>query len=72
MRVYVEEVQKMMEYRKSINDQDLKDIEWYAGGVKIEIGDKEIEEFKFTGLNNLDFMTMDFYKDEKFPEDPSK
>jgi len=60
MRVDIEKIREMQEYRGQINELDLKDIEWYEKGKKIEHSSEEIEEFKFTGLNNIDFITGNF------------
>ncbi len=60
MRVDIEKVREMQEYRRKINEQELKDIEWYEKGKKIGHSSEEIEEFKFTGLNNIDFITGNF------------
>jgi len=63
MRVNIEHVRKIQAERMKINKSHLKDIEWYENGKKIEISPKKIEEFRFIGLNNLDFILSGFYKD---------
>lgn len=65
MRVDIEQVRKIQEERMKINKMDLEDIEWYEGGKKIEISPKVIEDFKFCGLNNTDFIISEVYKESK-------
>ena len=62
MRVDIEHVLKLQAERRKINELDLNDIEWYEDGKKVEVSPKVIEEFKFTGLCNTDFITMDIFK----------
>lgn len=61
-RIDVEYVKKIQAERKRINDLELKDIEWYENGKKLDIDPEVLEEFKFTGLCNTDFIISDVYK----------
>ena len=45
-----------------INSYDLSDIEFTRNGVPIDTDPKFIEQFKFCGLNNMSFITSEFYK----------
>lgn len=54
MKVNIEEVLAMLEYRRSINRAELRDIEWYYQGKKLEVDQKELDVFEMIGLNNLD------------------
>ena len=63
MRMDVEHVRQVQAERLRINKMDLKDIEWYEGGKKLEVSPEVIKDFVFTGLCNTDFITMDVYKE---------
>ena len=56
LRVDVEECQRWYDWKKKVNSVELKDIEWYQNGKKIEYSKEDIEEFNFTRLNNFDFI----------------
>jgi chromosomal replication initiation ATPase DnaA len=57
MIVSIEEILELRERLREINALPLDDITF------IENGDKTIvADFKFTGLNNCDFITTNFYK----------
>lgn len=56
MRVDYEEISKMAERRGEINRTPLEEIVWYRDGKEIPINPKWIEEWKFTGLNHVDFI----------------
>jgi len=68
MRVDVEHVLKMQAERFRINSLNLKEIEWYEDGKKIEISPELIEEFLFTGLCNIDFITTESFKKKNLYE----
>lgn len=56
MKIEIEEILKMNERRTEINKQDIRDIEWYLDGNKIDILSETLEEWRFTGLSNIDFV----------------
>jgi len=62
MRVDIEHVLKIQAERFRINTLNLKEIEWYENGKKVEISPELIEEFLFTGLCNTDFIISEYYK----------
>jgi hypothetical protein len=62
MRVDLEEVWDIVKRRKAINAPMIEEIEWYEGGVKLEIDPMITRDFFFIGLNNMDFITSGFYK----------
>ncbi len=65
MRVDIEDVRKHMEFRKKINNNvKLKDIEFYENGKKLDISEELKDDFIFTGLSNIDFITMECYKEK--------
>jgi hypothetical protein len=59
--VPIEWVKKMTEDRRKVNRMDLTKITWTENGKPIQIPSKIIEDWKFTGLNNTDFIGDDFY-----------
>lgn len=56
MKVTIEEILEMQQRRSEINSIDIKDIEWYENGVKIEVHSESLDEWRFTGLSNTDFI----------------
>jgi hypothetical protein len=55
MKVQLGELLKAIKYIREINQCELKDIRWIAGDTEILIDKKDIEEWGFIGLNNIDF-----------------
>ena len=62
MKIDVGYVRRLREELDFINKLNLQQIEWYENGQKVEIDPKVLEEFKFVGLSNENFITMEFYK----------
>lgn len=56
MKVNLTEFEQHMAYRRLINETPLEDIEIYKDGKKIEVDPKLVEDFKYYGLNNTDFI----------------
>lgn len=71
MKVNIEDILDARNFLGSINSKwiGLEDIEWYYDGKKVEVSKEEIEEWKFTGLNNTDFgedfLLGRIYRDEE-------
>jgi hypothetical protein len=63
MKVAVEYIKWLTEERQKINKTPLEEIEFYENGMKVDVSEKMIKDFKFVGLNNIDFITSDFYKE---------
>jgi len=55
MRVNLHELCAALDYMKSINEQDLCDIEWHRDGVPVVIPEEAIDEWRFVGLTNTYF-----------------
>lgn len=57
MKVEIEDILEARNILWRINARwnNLEDIEWYYDGKKVEVTEEEIEEWKFTGLDNTDF-----------------
>lgn len=64
IRIDIEEIFEICERRKTINKLDLADIEFCSKGIPLNIDPKVTEEFSFTGLNNIDFITSNYYLKE--------
>jgi len=61
IKINIEEIFEIYDRRKIINNFDLMDIEFCVDGKPIEIDPKVKKEFEFTGLNNIDFITSNYY-----------
>ena len=61
MKVDVEMLYKLKAEINKINSVDIEDIEFYENGKKIKIPQEYIKKWKFIGLNNVAFITTDFY-----------
>lgn len=61
MRVNIEYVEWLNEERAKINRATLSEIDFYKDDVKLEIDPRLIEDFDFTGLNNIDFISSGYY-----------
>lgn len=64
IKIDIEDIFEICERRKTINDLDLADIEFCSKGVPLDINPKVRDEFSFTGLNNIDFITSNYYLKE--------
>lgn len=69
MKVHIENIWVMVALRTAINTTPLEEIEWYENGEKIEINKKNIDEFVFTGLSNIDFIQTGSHKKPEGPEE---
>lgn len=74
-QIIVENVRVHVAERGVINQPDLKDIEFVFNGEVVDISPEELEEYAFTGLNNVDFvMDRDWENNkaaiEKFDDGP--
>ncbi len=63
MEVSVEYIRFLQGERDKINKAALEDIDFYEKRMKLNISPKKINDFKFVGLNNVDFILADFYKE---------
>jgi hypothetical protein len=54
--VYIEDVKRLKKELMKINKIDLNKMILIKQGIKVEFTQKEINDFKFTGLNNTDFI----------------
>lgn len=59
MIVNYDEVLRQMEIRSGINRMPLEEIEWVRDdGTKIVFDPKLVDEFKFIGLSNINFVEL--------------
>lgn len=59
------DIEKLIEAKKVLTDfnkLDLKDVELYENGIKINLNEEILNEISFTGLNNSDLIIYEFYK----------
>lgn len=59
MQVHIEKVLDLKRQLREINSVPIKEIIWLKNGSKIEYLQQDLEDFRFTGLNNTDF--VEFY-----------
>ena len=61
--VKISEIIALRERMKEINANDLSNIDFISdNGEIVKINDEIIAEFKYTGLSNVDFIVICFYK----------
>jgi len=73
MRVDVERIRELRKELRAINKLELKDIEFYEKGEKLEIPPEVLREWEFIGLNNTDFVEVEFWKEaDKWVEKAGK
>jgi len=60
MKIAIEYVEWLMEEKSKINRAKLEDIELFENGMKLDIPQKVIDDFDYTGLSNVDFILSDF------------
>lgn len=59
--VSVEEVKALKARLHEINALELSDITWTENGKPIEIKPSHIDDWRFIGLSNADFIASEFY-----------
>ena len=66
MKVNIEDIHRIVGELKAINKVEMKDIEFYENGKKLDISDKTVGLWKYIGLNNHEFIMSEFYKDGEY------
>lgn len=62
-KIRISDVLRIAEEAAEINKTNFEEIEWLdENGAVIPIDEKILKDFKFTGLNNMDFIKTGFYK----------
>lgn len=62
VRISIEEINEAKKILNRINNYSIEDIIFTENGKDIEINKENYEQFKFSGLNNVDFIWHDLYK----------
>lgn len=62
VRLDVELVKDLIDRISQINSYDIEQIDWYKDGIKLNIPEELINEFKFTGLSNKEFIGLNYYE----------
>ncbi len=66
-RVDLELINSIMNARQYINQLNLWEIDFYENGEKIDIPKETIDDFMFTGLSNIDFISSNYYRKGPLP-----
>ena len=62
-KIRVSEILEIARRQREINSIELTEIDFLdENGNVIQVDEKIIDDFKFCGLNNTDFITTEFYK----------
>jgi len=64
MKVDIEKVRELKRQLDEINSVPIEDIEFFENGKRVEFDKDVVADWKFIGLNNVDFITSGFYKGE--------
>ncbi len=65
MKVNVERVISLRAELRRINQVELKNLEIYKNGIKIDIPESKIREWDLVGLNNTDFIEERCWEEAK-------
>jgi len=69
-QIRVSEIKQLKNRLREINDNDISNIDFLDdNGLPIQIEQKNIDDWKFTGLNITDFIDSNFYIDVFAEED---
>lgn len=63
MKVNIERIKELRAELNEINSVDIEDIEFYENGEKVDVPQEHINNWRFIGLNNIEFITTEFYLD---------
>ncbi len=63
MDVSVEYIMWLQKEVSKINRCDLYDLILYEGNQRVELSKELLDSFAMTGLNNMDFITSNYYKE---------
>lgn len=61
MKVNVNRVLDILEELNRINQAKLSEIEWIKDGEKIKVTKEMIDSYEYIGLNNVGFITYEYY-----------
>lgn len=61
-QIRVSEIKELQNRLREINDNEIRNVDFLDdNGLPIQIDEKNIDDWKFTGLNITDFIDSDFY-----------
>lgn len=63
-RIDIETIDLAHAVLADLNRLDLRDVEFYSGGVLIPVTAEHLDEFRVTGLSNRDFVRMRMWETE--------
>jgi hypothetical protein len=63
MKVNIEKFLKIKKELDKLNSTPLEEIQFFENGEPIEIDERLLEQWKYIGLNNFDFIITEFYKE---------
>ncbi len=63
VKIDIERIKALKKELSDFNKLRLQDIEFYENGKKLDIKSELVKEFEFIGLNNVDFIMTEFYKE---------
>lgn len=68
MRIDIEDIRKLLDEKQKFNKLDLDDVEFYENGEKLNIPKEIYDNWFYIGLNNLDFISTGYYKNNDFEQ----
>jgi tyrosine-protein phosphatase YwqE len=69
MRVDRERVEELKAELRKINKCKIEDLQIFENGKEVRPNPKLLESWKWTGLNNTDYILMDMYQENDGPEE---
>jgi tyrosine-protein phosphatase YwqE len=67
MRVDIERVRELKAELRKINDCKLEDLQVFENGKEIVPSPKMLNRWRYMGLNNTDYILMEYYKENDEP-----
>lgn len=58
MNIKIEEILELKQKLREFNSLDLRDIEWTHYGKEISVSQRKLDDWRFTGLSNSDFIEI--------------
>ena len=65
MNIDLNDLIKWLEFKKSINSEDLKNIQWLKDGKPVYVPPEAIDEWKYVGLSNIEFAVGSLIEEKK-------
>ena len=62
VKITIEEVEALQKRRREINHTPIEEIEWTENGKAIPVTPEQLDDFKFTGLCNIDFVDFAWWR----------